>query len=194
MAITSQIDQLLELKKLYEKGILTKEELDSEKQKILSSNQEAIGSCINDSHSFERVENDLFLPNNEIVDDRIKVLQQYFYGGALSYEELIEETTKIKQESPKTGNDLAKLVNTNTNINKMSQLPDKQKKIIKSLLFPVFPIVISISFIIGLFVFHENYVYTDFWIEEGVIIGIATTVLVTILLAYYLMTKKYNRK
>lgn len=194
MAITSQIDQLLELKKLYEKGILTKEELDSEKQKILSSNQEAIGSRINDSHSFERVENDLFLPNNEIVDDRIKVLQQYFYGGALSYEELIEETTKIKQESQKIGNDLAKLDNTNTNINKMNQLPDKQKEIIKSLLFPVFPIVISISFIIGLFVFHENYVYTDYWIEEGVIIGIAITVLVTILLAYYLMTKKYNRK
>ena len=194
MAIKSQIDQLLELKKLYEKGILTKEELDSEKQKILSSNQEAIGSRINDSHSFERVENDLFLSNNEMADDRIKVLQQFFYGGALSYEELIEETTKIKQESQKIGNDLAKLDNTNTNINKMNQLPDKQKEIIKSLLFPVFPIVISISFIIGLFVFHENYVYTDYWIEEGVIIGIAITVLVTILLAYYLMTKKYNRK
>ena len=190
MDISAQIDQLLELKNLYEKGILTKEELESEKQKILSSNQEAIGSRINDSHSFERVENDLFLSSNEIVDDRIKVLQQYFYAGALSYEELIEETTKIKQESQKIGNDLTKPVNPNTNINKTDQLPDKQKEIIKSLLFPVFPIVISISFIIGLFVFHKNYVYTDYWIEEEVIIGIVIVVLVIILLAYYLITKK----
>ena len=190
MDISAQIDQLLELKNLYEKGILTKEELDSEKQKILSSNQEAIDSHINDSHSFERVENDLFLSSNEIVDDRIKVLQQYFYAGALSYEELIEETTKIKQESQKIGNDLTKPVNPNTNINKTDQLPDKQKEIIKSLLFPVFPIVISISFIIGLFVFHKNYVYTDYWIEEEVIIGIVIVVLVIILLAYYLITKK----
>ena len=190
MDISAQIDQLLELKNLYEKGILTKEELESEKQKILSSNQEAIDSHINDSHSFERVENDLFLSSNEIVDDRIKVLQQYFYAGALSYEELIEETTKIKQESQKIGNDLTKPVNPNTNINKTDQLPDKQKESIKSLLFPVFPIVISISFIIGIFVFHKNYVYTDYWIEEEVIIGIVIVVLVIILLAYYLITKK----
>ena len=44
MDISTQIEQLLEFKKFYEKGILTKEELESEKQKILSSNQEAIDS------------------------------------------------------------------------------------------------------------------------------------------------------
>lgn len=38
MAITSQIDQLLELKKLYERGILTKEEMEIEKHKILETN------------------------------------------------------------------------------------------------------------------------------------------------------------
>ena len=37
MAITSQIEQLLDLKRLYEQGVLTKEEMEAEKQKILGT-------------------------------------------------------------------------------------------------------------------------------------------------------------
>ena len=191
MDISAQIEQLLELKKLYEKGILTKEELKSEKQKILSSNQEAIDSRINDSHSFERVENDLFPANSEMVDDRIKVLQQYFYAGALSYEELIEETTKFKQESQRTENNQTKQAIPQKKINKSNYLSDKPQKIIISLLFPI---VIIPAFIIGIINFHENYVYTDYWIDEETIIACAISVLVFILFAYYLIIKRINKK
>ncbi|MBR5038081.1 MAG: SHOCT domain-containing protein [Prevotella sp.] len=61
----------------------------------------------------------------------------------------------------------------------------------KKYLFPVSFIVI---FVIGIIIFHENYVYTDYWIEEEIIIACAIGVLAIILLAYYLITKRINKK
>lgn len=189
MDISSQIEKLLELKKLYENGILTKEELESEKQKILGSNQEATDSHINNNH-FERTENDLPQPEDEIAYDRIEALKQYYHAGALSYEELAEETAKIKQDSQNVENDLTKKTsqtNPNNIVKKTSLSTDIKHEIIKSINFPV---VIILVFFIGIFIFHMNYVYTDYWIEEEIIIGSAIGILFIILLAYYLIKKK----
>ena len=58
----------------------------------------------------------------------------------------------------------------------------------------IFPISIVTVFVIGTIIFHKNYVYTDYWIDEETIIACAIGVLAIILFAYYLIIKRLNKK
>jgi len=58
----------------------------------------------------------------------------------------------------------------------------------------VFPVSFVAIFVIGTFIFHENYVYTDYWIEEEILIACAIGVLAIILIAYYLIIKRINKR
>ena len=60
--------------------------------------------------------------------------------------------------------------------------------------FYVLPVLFIAIFVIGTIIFHENYVYTDYWIEEEVLIACAIGVLAIILIAYYLIIQRINQK
>ena len=61
----SNMDKLMELKQLYEQGILTKEELEAEKAKILNSSTQKVESPSNGIPTFEAVESSFASTSDE---------------------------------------------------------------------------------------------------------------------------------
>lgn len=97
----SSYEVLLEMKSLLDKGILTQEEFDFHKKTCLEA-------LMQNREETEIDEYDFLLEDENAEDDRIKVLRQYYDAGALTYDELIEETTKVKKEILQNSNGLPK--------------------------------------------------------------------------------------
>ena len=341
MAITSQIDQLLELKKLYERGILTKEEMEIEKHKILETNNSSqqnserqamhpssdeldrlyqVAHRAKDSDNYEEAakyygmiyQND---PNSweacfyslyystmdkDITDfayeaskinkntqivlnllkdsttdekvlnsylteitDRLIKIGELFFDAAVEYYKLHSKTKKAAKNKAddviaagqigytlgdtiinlfgknrfdelvikawshgincnircssflfwkafgnyySTQNQVAKSYSdkidslkhsTENETKHVKSIGNKKKeanKFFARIKFYVFPVSFVAIFVIGTFFFHANYVYTDYWIEEEILIACAIGVLAIILIAYYLIIKRINKR
>ena len=98
--------------------------------------------------------------------------------------ELSLEKHKLAEIEPKN---ISNQVESTKQTKNMFVMPDKYIKFIKS---NIFPITVIVLFALGLLFFHINYVYTDYWIEESIIVICALGVLLFILITYYIIKNK----
>ena len=137
--------------------------------------------------------------------EKLKTLKNLLDAGILTQEEFDSQKKLIlnsdrndngvflnnRELTDKKLNDLPNQVVSTKQTKNMFVMPDKYIKFIKSYIFPITVIAI---FSIGLWLFHINYVYTDYWIEESVIIICALGVLLIILITYFIIKNKRNKR
>jgi len=79
----------------------------------------------------------------------------------------------------------------------VAQLADSsgERKSSNSFLYDVIiPIIIAAVFLIGVIIFHVNYSYTDWWVEESAILTPAFIVFAFILVLYFVVVRLKNEK
>lgn len=158
-SITSQIENLLKLKQLYEAGILTREEVETEKQKILGTIK-------------------IIQSESEEEESICKELEEEIERTNKEWEVILSDQAKLTDNTDSQKN----IKNESTHI-----LPQKHNalKSISCLKEHILPIKIAAVFVIGWLLFDSNYTYTDYWIDEWVVSCGIFGLLFLVLLGYY---------
>ena len=193
MAITDNnkptIDRLKDLKNLYEAGILTQEEMEAEKAEILGTSTTPATKPIEPSKptTFCPVcggvieEGTTVCPYcDEMISDEAKTCP---YCG-----ENVEEffSALYKEKEAKAAKDIQTAAK-DTSSKEEIRVGMKKTPILYSLIIPLATLLI-VS--VGLLVFHINYEYTDYWVEEeSIILPIAGIAIIGLIIYYSILYK-----
>ena len=177
MAITDNnkptIDRLKDLKNLYEAGILTQEEMEAEKAEIL-------GTSATPTEPVKKKATIACPYCGELISDEAKTCP---YCG-----ENVEEffSSPYKEKEAKAAKDIQTAAK-DTSSKEEIRVGMKKTPILYSLIIPLATLLI-VS--IGLLVFHVNYEYTDYWVEEeSIILPIAGIAIIGLIIYYSILYK-----
>ena len=177
MAITDNnkptIDRLKDLKNLYEAGILTQEEMEAEKAEIL-------GTSATPTEPVKKKATIACPYCGELISDEAKTCP---YCG-----ENVEEffSAPYKEKEAKAAKDIQTAAK-DTSSKEEIRVGLKKTPILYSLIIPLATLLI-VS--IGLLVFHINYEYTDYWVEEeSIILPIAGIAIIGLIIYYSILYK-----
>ena len=177
MAITDNnkltIDRLKDLKNLYEAGILTQEEMEPEKAEIL-------GTSATPTEPVKKKATIACPYCGELISDEAKTCP---YCG-----ENVEEffSAPYKEKEAKAAKDIQTAAK-DTSSKEEIRVGMKKTPILYSLIIPLATLLI-VS--IGLLVFHINYEYTDYWVEEeSIILPIAGIAIIGLIIYYSILYK-----
>ena len=177
MAITDNnkptIDRLKDLKNLYEAGILTQEEMEAEKAEIL-------GTSATPTEPVKKKATIACPYCGELISDEAKTCP---YCG-----ENVEEffSALYKEKEAKAAKDIQTAAK-DTSSKEEIRVGMKKTPILYSLIIPLATLLI-VS--IGLLVFHVNYEYTDYWVEEeSIILPIAGIAIIGLIIYYSILYK-----
>ena len=177
MAITDNnkptIDRLKDLKNLYEAGILTQEEMEAEKAEIL-------GTSATPTEPVKKKATIACPYCGELISDEAKTCP---YCG-----ENVEEffSAPYKEKEAKAAKDIQTAAK-DTSSKEEIRVGMKKTPILYSLIIPLATLLI-VS--IGLLVFHVNYEYTDYWVEEeSIILPIAGIAIIGLIIYYSILYK-----
>lgn len=177
MAITDNnkptIDRLKDLKNLYEAGILTQEEMEAEKAEIL-------GTSATPTEPVKKKATIACPYCGELISDEAKTCP---YCG-----ENVEEffSSPYKEKEAKAAKDIQTAAK-DTSSKEEIRVGMKKTPILYSLIIPLATLLI-VS--IGLLVFHINYEYTDYWVEEeSIILPIAGIAIIGLIIYYSILYK-----
>ena len=177
MAITDNnkptIDRLKDLKNLYEAGILTQEEMEAEKAEIL-------GTSATPTEPVKKKATIACPYCGELIGDEAKTCP---YCG-----ENVEEffSAPYKEKEAKAAKDIQTAAK-DTSSKEEIRVGMKKTPILYSLIIPLATLLI-VS--IGLLVFHINYEYTDYWVEEeSIILPIAGIAIIGLIIYYSILYK-----
>lgn len=177
MAITDNnkptIDRLKDLKNLYEAGILTQEEMEAEKAEIL-------GTSATPTEPVKKKATIACPYCGELISDEAKTCP---YCG-----ENVEEffSAPYKEKEAKAAKDIQTAAK-DTSSKEEIRVGMKKTPILYSLIIPLATLLI-VS--IGLLVFHINYEYTDYWVEEeSIVLPIAGIAIIGLIIYYSILYK-----
>jgi hypothetical protein len=151
------IEKLKELKQLLDEGILTQDEFNSEKAKIMAAR--FITKDVSASPE----------PSQMDVQDEATIKQE-----ETQKEEPITKVIRVEEPAPQS-----------------AIAPTKMSK--EDLVYKIIPFIATAVFAIALYIFHLNYSFPDWWIDEEVII-IPSVIVYAILLVIYLYVAKWLLK